>query len=261
LNPGPRDYESPALTAELQARWRTIEAHTARSASGNVSNPVPVFQATAAVTTGSGPLRARWPIRNAVHSLTDGGQGQRFPLAQAHPAPSTSTHRRTRQPKPIITTTRPLSSSKTMSFPPEYRTNWWRRIPTLTGYLSPSIRTVRFYPAKGRLHHYTVRQTAIMDNVFKNPVPWSELAVGSWLRLSSVLIIQIGGFLLLCRWTDWKLWGWMAFFIVLIPTYYLMALRGVHRELHRKTSRPEDCPRAEQGGAQSPLTRRESHPS
>ena len=65
---------------------------------------------------------------------------------------------------------------------------------------------------------------------------WSEAAAGSQLRFWSMLILQIAAFVFIAWQNEWRhIWAF-AFLGLLMPFYYLMALRGLLDELHKRRS-------------------------
>ena len=79
----------------------------------------------------------------------------------------------------------------------------------------------------------------IMKTLFSAPVWWSEKAVGTWPRFLFMMFAQVGSFAFLCWLGDWRSLGIYLFFGLVMPIYYLIALRGVLRELHKKDKSDE----------------------
>jgi hypothetical protein len=78
-----------------------------------------------------------------------------------------------------------------------------------------------------------------MKTLFSDPVGWSERAAGTWLRFSLSAAAQLASFFFLCWLTEWRYVWPLLFFVFLMPFLYLVALRGVICELHRKSERHE----------------------
>ena len=79
-----------------------------------------------------------------------------------------------------------------------------------------------------------------MKTLFTAPVWWSERAVGSWLRFWFMAVGQTAGFGVVCWLSEWRYTGVFAIFGLVLPLYYLIALRGVVHELHKKPERHEN---------------------
>ena len=78
-----------------------------------------------------------------------------------------------------------------------------------------------------------------MKTLFTAPVWWSEQAVGSRARFCFSVFAQTAGVLFVCWVSEWRYVWPMMFFGLLMPLYYLIALRGVVRELHQKSETHE----------------------
>ena len=79
----------------------------------------------------------------------------------------------------------------------------------------------------------------IMKTLFSAPVWWSEKAVGTWPRFLFMTLAQAGGFVFVCWHDHWQSIGSYLMFGLVFPVYYLIALRGVLRELHKKDKSDE----------------------
>ena len=79
-----------------------------------------------------------------------------------------------------------------------------------------------------------LRTLTTMKTLFTTPVWWSEEVVGTWPRFSIALLFQAAGVLLACSVSEWRRVGPIVLFGFVVPLYYLIALRGVVRELRRK---------------------------
>jgi hypothetical protein len=82
-----------------------------------------------------------------------------------------------------------------------------------------------------------IAQQSPMNTLFKDPVGWSERAVGSWPRFILSATAFLVGFLYLGWKLEWRYAFPWAFFVFVMPLLCLIALRGVLRELHRKSAR------------------------
>jgi hypothetical protein len=65
-------------------------------------------------------------------------------------------------------------------------------------------------------------------------VRWSEAAAGSWLRFWLTLILQVAAFSFAAWQYKWRTALPFAFFGLIMPLCYLMALRGLLDELHKQ---------------------------
>ena len=88
-----------------------------------------------------------------------------------------------------------------------------------------------------------------MKTLFTAPVWWSEQIVGSLPRFWITVVAQTAGVLFFCWMSEWRYVGPMIYFGAVMPVYYLIALRGLIRELHRKTG-PHEKARFEGRGSQ-----------
>jgi hypothetical protein len=66
---------------------------------------------------------------------------------------------------------------------------------------------------------------------------WSEAAAGSRLRFWLTLTLQVAAFAFAAWLYEWRTALPFAFFGLIMPLYYLMALRGLLHELHKQAPR------------------------
>ncbi|MDR3406037.1 MAG: hypothetical protein P4L99_26360 [Chthoniobacter sp.] len=78
-----------------------------------------------------------------------------------------------------------------------------------------------------------------MKSLFTAPVQWSEQAVGSRPRFFLTVAMQLAGVLFVCWLSEWQYLWPMMFIGLFMPLYYLIALRGVMRELQGKGEKQE----------------------
>ena len=112
--------------------------------------------------------------------------------------------------------------------------NWWLGTPRAVQptFTPESRHRFRFHRKRYCLDH--IARHLSMNALFKDPVGWSERAVGSWPRFILSASAFLVGFLYLCWKLEWRYAFPLAFFVFLMPLFCLIALRGVLRELHRK---------------------------
>lgn len=74
-------------------------------------------------------------------------------------------------------------------------------------------------------------------SLYTAPVSWSQSAVGTWPRFCFMLVAQSAGFIYFgSRSGGWSSVEPVMFFGLIMPVLYLIALRGLLRELHRRTA-------------------------
>jgi len=76
-----------------------------------------------------------------------------------------------------------------------------------------------------------------MKTLFTAPVSWSENTVGTtWWRLFCALLAQVSIFVAVGSIDHWHSAVAYVFPGLVAPMFYLIALRGVLRELHKKNN-------------------------